>query len=350
MFFLHKIISKVVMMKKSSLKKSSLKKSSLKKSSLKKISLKKIPALATSLFAVTIFLTAGILSACSEIRIDTSSGNALITVDKTELSKEEAIYRLLEQKIAYEGDGDSGIWSRKIGSETMNDYVKEAVLDELTLYTASVVMADELGVYMTDEDKVSASKAAEETYTKVSAASTNEKYPVTLDAAKELYIKKATYEKVYDYVTRDIGNEITENSTKVICIDYVIIPAKDAQKAKDIYSELMNKVPFDEACRAAGYTPQMNQIVYPKTMNAVFESVAFALKDGEYSEVVESKDEYYIIHCIDDKLLEESSANYVRELTEAKQETFQNYYLAFSKNHKLNVNKKFWNKVQLSDF
>ena len=298
-----------------------------------------------------ILLGAVILSGCSEIRIDTSSGNAMITVDKTELSKEEAIYRLLEQKIAYEGDGESEIWSRKIGSETMNDYVKEAVMDELTLYTASVVMADELGVYMTDEDKVSASKAAEETYTKVSAAVTNDKYPITLDAAKELYIKKATYEKVYDYVTKDVGNEITENSTKVICIDYVIIPAKDGlQAAKDIYSELMNKVPFDEACRAAGYTPQLNQVVYPKTMNTIFESVAFALTDGEYSEVVESKDEYYIIHCIDDKLLEESSANYAKELTEAKQETFQEYYLAFAPNHKLSVNTKFWNKIQLSDF
>lgn len=300
---------------------------------------------------LVILLVMAFLSGCSEIRIDTSTGNAMITVDKTELSKEEAIYRLLEQKIAYEGDGTSEIWSRKIGSETMNDYVKEAVLDELTLYTASVVMADELGVYMTDEDKVSASKAAEETYTKVSAAATNDKYPISLDAAKELYIKKATYEKVYEYVTRDVGNEITENSTKVIFIDYVIVPAKDGiQNAKDIYSELMNKVPFDEACKAAGYTPQMNVVVYPKTMNAVFESVAFALTDGELSEVVESKDEYYIIHCIDDKLLEESSANYAKELTEAKQETFQEYYLTFAPNHKLSINNKFWNKVQLSDF
>lgn len=290
-----------------------------------------------------------VLSACSEIRIDTSTGNALLTVDKTELSKEEAVYRLLEQKLAYEGDGTNDIWSRKIGSETMNDYVKESVMDELILYAASVVMANELGVYMTDEDKVSAAKAAEETYSKVSQAATD-KYPVSLDAAKELYIKKATYEKVYEYVTKDIGNEITEDSTKVIYIDYVIIPAKDGSTiAKEIYSELLAKVPFDEACSAAGYTPQMNQIVYPKTMNTVFESVAFALTDGELSEVVESKDEYYIIHCIDDKLLEESSANYAKILTEAKQEKFQDYYLTFASKHKLSVNTKFWNKIQLSD-
>ena len=298
-----------------------------------------------------ILFLSSFLAGCSEIRIDTSTGNALITVDKTELSKEEAVYRLLEQKIAYEGDGTSEIWSRKIGSETMNDYVKESVMDELTLYTASVVMADELGVYMTDEDKVSAAKAAEETYTRVSGAAMTDKYPISLDAAKELYIKKATYDKVYEYVTRDIGNEITEDSTKVILIDYVIIPTKDGNAvAKEIYSELLAQVPFDEACRAAGYTPQMNQVVYPKTMNTVFESVAFALTDGELSEVVESRDEYYIIHCIDDKLLEESSANYAKVLTEAKQEKFQLYYLAFASNHKLSVDTKFWNKIQLSDF
>lgn len=306
--------------------------------------IKIIPILAAILFLAVS------LSGCSEIRIDASAGNALITVDKIELSKEEAIYRLLEQKLAYEDDGANDIWSRKIGQETMNDYVKEAVMDELTLYTASVAMADELGVYMTDEDKVSASKAAEETYTKVSGAASNDKYPISLEAAKELYIKKATYEKVYEYVTKDIGNEITEDSTKVIRIDYVIIPAKDGMAAaKDIYAQLIAKVPFEEACSSAGYTPQMDQVFYPKTMNTVFESVAFALTDGEFSEVVESKDEYYIIHCIDDRLLEESSANYARTLTEAKQEKFQQYYLAFAPKHKLSVNTKYWNKIQLSD-
>ncbi|MBR5931874.1 MAG: peptidylprolyl isomerase [Lachnospiraceae bacterium] len=296
-----------------------------------------------------ILLLASLLAGCSEIRIDTASRDMLILVDKEELSTGEGIYRLLEQKLAYEGDGNADIWSRKIGSETMNDYVKEAVLEELTLYTASVVMADELGVYMTDEDKVSASKQAEETFTKVSAGSSGGKYPISLDAAKELYIKKATYDKVYDAVTRDVNESITENSTKVICVDYVIIPAKDAQKAKDLYAAIQSGTSFEEACSQAGYDPQMNQVLYPKTMNTVFESVAFALNDGELSEIVESKTEYYIIHCIDDKMLEESAANYNSTLAEAKNEKFNEYYINFAKKHKLSVNQKFWKKINLSE-
>lgn len=298
--------------------------------------------------SISILILAVLLAGCSEIRIDTASRDMLIEVDKVELSTGEGIYRLLEQKVAYEGEGDADIWSRKIGSETLNDYVKEAVLEELTLYTASVVMADELGVYMTDEDKTSASKAAEETFAKISGRSSGGKYAISLDEAKELYIKKATYEKVYEAVTKDVSETITENSTKVIRVDYVVIPSKDAQKAREVYEAIQAGTPFEEACVQGGFTPQMDQVLYPKTMSSVFESVAFALTDGELSEVVESKSEYYIIHCIDDKMLEESAANYTSTLAEAKNEAFNEYYLNFAKEHKLSVNRKFWKNVDLS--
>ena len=82
------------------------------------------------------------LTGCDQVRLDTASKDALITVDKTTLTKEEGIYRLLEQKILYEGDQGQDIWSKKIGSESMGDYVKEAVFDELVKYTASVVRAE----------------------------------------------------------------------------------------------------------------------------------------------------------------------------------------------------------------
>ena len=303
-----------------------------------------------SVFAlVFILLAAFFLSGCSEVRIDTSSGDSLIQVDKTELSKEEGIYRLLEQKIAYEGEGSEDIWSKKIGSETMNDYVKEAVMEELTLYTASVVMADELGVFMTDEDKVSASKAAEEAFAKTAEKASGEKYPVTLDAARELYIKKAVYEKVYEQVTRDVSESITENSTKVILLDYVILPARDGEIARAIYDDLQNGVSFSDACAAVGVIPELNQVVYPKTMSSNFESIAFALTDGELSEIVENKDEIFIIRCLDDKLLEESAANYTKTLADARNEAFEDYYHSFAKEHRLNVNQNFWNQIKLSE-
>ncbi|MBO4835688.1 MAG: peptidyl-prolyl cis-trans isomerase [Lachnospiraceae bacterium] len=303
----------------------------------------KIFSLSLSIFLLTVFL-----AGCSEIRIDTSSRDMLIEVDKEELSTGEGIYRLLEQKVAYEGEGGSDIWSRKIGSETLNDYVKEAVLEELTLYTASVVMAGELGVYMTDEDKTSASKAAEEAFSKVSGRSSGGKYVISLEGAKEFYIKKATYEKVYEAVTKDVSESITENSTKVICVDYVVIPSRDAKEAREVYEAILAGTSFEEACTQAGYHPQMNQVLYPKTMSSVFESVAFALTDGELSEVVESKSEYYIIRCIDDKMLEESAANYTSTLAEAKNTAFNEYYINFAKKHKLSVNRKFWKNVDLS--
>lgn len=298
---------------------------------------------------VTCALAILCLAGCDQVRLDTASKDALITVDKTTLTKEEGIYRLLEQKTLYEGDQGQDIWSKKIGSESMGDYVKEAVFDELVKYTASVEMADKLGIYMTDEDKSSAAKAAEETYDKVSSSVTNSKYNVSLESARQLYIKKATFDKVYEKVTSEVGETITEDSTKVILVNYVRIPTSDGSDlARGIRDNIKNGVPFEEACSQAGYQAVINEKVYPKTMSSNFESVAFALVDGELSEVVEGKNEMFIIQCLDDRLITESLANYNKTLTETKNEKFNDYYINFASEHKLSVNKNYWNKIKVS--
>ncbi|MCQ2529773.1 MAG: peptidyl-prolyl cis-trans isomerase [Lachnospiraceae bacterium] len=298
----------------------------------------------------TVIFAVFLLTGCSEIKLSRKDKGEFLAVDDITLSKEEAIFALLEQKYLYEGSSkDTSIWSKKTGSGTMDEYVKEAVLDELTKWTAAVVMADKLGIYMTDEDKNAAGKAAEELYDRIISVSHSSTYTTNLEAARDLYVKKATYDLVFDSVTKGLEETITEESTKVIKVNYCMIPVKAGyDEVRSCYDQLKAGASFETVFTEAGYEPVMGQQMARGTMNSNFESVAFALVDGELSEIVESKDGYYIIQCVEDKMTEESAANYDETLMNAKNEKFNDYYINFAKEHKLSLDKSYWKKIKMT--
>lgn len=304
----------------------------------------------TALVLSAVVFAVILLTGCSEIRLSSKGKGEFLSVDNIILSQSEAVFALLEQKYLYEGSNkDDSIWSKKIGSETMEEYVKEAVLDELTQWTAAVVMADKLGIYITDEDKNAAGKAAEELYERVIASSHSSTYTTDLKAARDLYVKKETYRLVFDSITQDLEETITEESTKVIEVNYCMVPVKAGYNtAQELYQNLKVSKKFEETCREAGYEPVMNKVLVRGEMNSNFDSVAFALVDGELSEVVESKDAFYIIQSVEDKLTEESAANYDETLKNAKNEKFYDYYINFAKEHKLGVDKSYWKKIKMT--
>ena len=115
-----------------------------------------------------------------------------------------------------------------------------------------------------------------------------------------------------------------------------------------MYNRIKSGESFENVCREAGYEPVMGQTMARGTMNSNFESVAFALVDGELSEVVESKDGYYLIQCVEDKMLEESAANYDETLMKAKNEKFDDYYINFAKDHKLGLDMSYWEKIKMT--
>lgn len=299
---------------------------------------------------LAVILVAVFLMGCSEIKLAVKDKEQFLSVDNIVLSKKEAVFALLEQKYLYEGsDVDTAIWSKKAGSETVEEYVKEAVLDELTQWTAAVVMADELGIYMTDEDKNAAGKAAEELYERIISSSHSSTYTTDLEAARSLYVKKASYDLVFEFVTKGLDETVTEESTKVIKVNYCMIPIKYGYNgAKDLLNQIRSGEPFESICLEAGFEPVMGKIMSRGEMNSNFEDIAFALVDGELSEVVESKDGYYIIQCVEDKMAEESAANYDETLMNAKNEKFNEYYINFAKDHKLSVDKNYWKKIKMT--
>ena len=229
------------------------------------------------------------------------------------------------------------------------EYVKEAVTDELMRYTSAEAMAPDLTVYISEEDRAQVEIDAEALYTSLNSKYNLGRYSITMDDAVDLLLKRTYYNKVFDKLSEDINMEISEAQTKAIEISYVFIPAEEGvETAEKLRDTVRGGENFASICETMGYEPVLNQTVTRGSMPAVFEEKAFVLRDNEVSEIIEARDGYYIIYCIEDYKVAESIANKNRILADAKKEHFEEAYQAFAATARMRFNEKEWEKYDIS--
>ncbi len=305
-----------------------------------------IPALTAVLLFSALFI-----SGCSEVRIASGIDKTyLLTVNNSVCTKKEAVFMLMEEKLLYDELRDDDIWSRKIGSYTMSEYVKELIQERLIKYTCASSMSDAMSVYPSDEEKAYYAELAAKSWERVSAVFDVSEYDITKEDVEKLYRKEAIYSALLNNISENATEGITEESCRVIAVDYGVIP-KDAgyDRADALRNEVKAGADLQEVINNEGYTFHKNEAVKRGDVNEAFDTVAFALYDGEMSEVVESREYYYIIRCIDDKLVEESMANYAEQVTGARENAFVNKYLEFAKTAKLSFDSAYWKDIKIGD-
>ena len=311
------------------------------KKDLAKILLKKISLLAMA--ALMVFC----LCSCTEIKLVRAlSDDVLVQIEDESASCAMGVYCLMELIDAYADDIDDTFFSRSVGDITMEEYLKECAMEEVIMLTCIGFIADDLAVYLTDEETAAAKEEAAAAFEEISEKYDTVTYGVTQSDAQDYYEKKALYEKVYSELTDSVTMEISETDTKVIEVNFVLFPEDvDIDEAESFRLLISEGEDFETACTEAGYEPYMNITVKKGDMVSAFESVAFSLNDGELSECVETVDGIYLIECVDDYLDAESAANYNAVIMDAKDEIFENTYSAFCESVEIRTNSDYWEKV-----
>ena len=303
------------------------------------------------LLILTALLSVLLLSACTEVRLEGKGDkDYVLKIEDSGCTKAEAMYLLMEEKAIYEeGGSPEGFWDRNIGDETMSSYARDVVIDRLTRYTAAALMSDQLAAYPTDEEKNRAGEEAVASWTKISGLYNVDAFEITASDVNNLYYKKAVYDAVYKKITDEAAASVTTDSTRVMLADYVVIPPEIGEAtATTILNTVRSGVEFSEAAAETGYQVLKSQVIKRGELNTVVDTIAFALVDGEMSEVIESKDGYYIIHCLDDNLIAESAANYNAILATTKEEAFNQAYYEFSKGAKMWTDSRFLENMDIS--
>lgn len=84
-------------------------------------------------------------------------------------------------------------------------------------------------------------------------------------------------------------------------------------------------------------------------MEASLEKVAFSMKTGEISEVIETNSGYFILYCVSD--LDREATDVAKEelISKRQEEAFDTKYKEWAKSTKVKLNKELWNNISFDD-
>ena len=302
------------------------------------------------LCAVLIMFMALALSGCSEIKISgEADGTVFAETESITCSMASAVFRLMEIKESYETTDDAILWERKIDGISMAEYAKAEALDELLKWTAAEAMASEMAIFLTSSELDSIKKEAASSLAELGTIYDLGEFNITLSDVEDLYKKQSLYEKVYDKLSENVTMEISESDTKVIEVNYVTIPkSAKYEEVQELRNALKTTNDFKGTCAEYGYNAVMNMVLKHGEMDQSFESMAYALKDGELSEIVTTQDCYYIIQCLEDYMVAESVANNNDIISSARREKFEEAYAAYADEHQIKINSSAWKMIELS--
>lgn len=150
------------------------------------------------LFSIIIFSL--ILSGCSLFSLNEDNGYAM-KVDGEKISVGEFSVYLYEQKVTFEQTGGSDIWDTDFNGTPAADVAKENAYNSIIYVKTACKNAEEIGVYLTDDDKTEAAALAEETFGKINAEYTAS-VGLTLEQTTGIMEEILLHQKVMESITR----------------------------------------------------------------------------------------------------------------------------------------------------
>ncbi len=193
--------------------------------------------------------------------------------------------------------------------------MRDTLLDQLEEYYLVETNAEELGVSLTDEDE---SKIADTVQAFLAANDSKTLDAMTADEATVTHVLEliTLQQRVHEYFGTTIDTEVdpeeanqkkisyvlnsTENTTDDAGNTVVLSEAEKEQKKADMEALLAEaKESGDLSAAAENYSLSVVPATYGKddeTLNADVYAAAEQLSDGEYSDVIESDNGYYVVY------------------------------------------------------
>lgn len=277
----------------------------------------------------------------------------------------EMLVFLTTTQYEYESVYGAKIWNTSLDGVTLEDNVKETVLEKVAQMKSMALLAKKKNVELDETEKSFASAAAKDYMGHISVAQ-RESLGITEETVQKLFEEYALAHKVYQKVIEDVNPEISDDEARIVTVQQIVIrtTSRDAQgnetelltAQKQEQYELAVSVleqakegrkSFEELASKYSQDPTITYSFGKGEMDPAIEAAAFSLETDEISSVVESSGGYHIIKCINTFDEEETRANKQRLLEAKKNEVFGEEYDEFVNSLVRKLNASAWDKVTL---
>lgn len=275
----------------------------------------------------------------------------------------EIMIYLTNTQNQYENVYGREIWSTMLEDVTLEENVKQTVLARMAQVKSMNLLAQSKGIALDEYELALADQAANEYFQSLNET---EKTLMGIEHAdvRILYEEYALAQKVYEQIIRDINPEISDDEARTITVQHILIKtytldamgekveytdhAKETayQTAQEVHAlAISNEHDFETLAKKYSDDEMLTYSFGKGEMDENFEEAAFNLGNGEISEIVESRNGYHIIRCMNTFDREETDNNKLKIVEKRRQEAFSLEYDAFVKGLTRTLNEELWKTV-----
>lgn len=273
---------------------------------------------------------------------------------------------LATEEYNYSSTLEKNLWGMEYEGETLESNLKNTVKQQLAELMTISMLAKDKKIVLSNSEKEKLEAAAKAFYEELTKEEI-QALGITNQDIYNLYEMFMISEKLYTLITDSTEIEISDEDARVINVQYCFVSTYyvDAnnekiemsndgkQAAKYKINEAYNLVQSgtDFALVAKEYS---DDSVYEYEfgrgeMEADFEKAAFALSDGETSEIIYGDNGFYITKCIESYDEVKTQENKKILLKKYKNQAFLDVYEPFMKNQTYEYNDKTFNNIDINE-
>lgn len=322
--------------------------------------------------AAVSILVSGMTAGCGEEESSSNmvlfSGlgkNELFRIEDVSCSLPEYMIYLTNTQNQYEHVYGKEIWEVALGEVTLEENVKDTVLAKIAQIKTMSLMAENKGITLSEEQQGKLQEAAAEYYGTLSGHEVTV-LTISQEEIAGLYREYALAQMVYQQIVDSVDPEISDDEARTITVDQIYMrthtidsqgtrmefsAAMKAEVEEDMYDihEFATKDgrDFTELANKYNQADSIRWSFRKGEVDAAVEEAAFALATDQVSEVIATKDGYYLLKCISTYDKEQTDANKALIIQQRKDEAFGQEYDAFVETLSKKINEKLWQSIEL---
>ena len=306
------------------------------------------------ILTVAVCLCTSLLSGCNvgntEFIIDLNNvgRNDIFSINGMDCTEDEAKLYLCNYQNIHGSAYGLDLWQYDYSNMdidgTLEDYVKELTVVELSHIMCMNQLAEHMEITLTSEEEELVSKAAEEYYQSLTKEEL--KYMgIDKKELKESYERYAIAQKVYSALVKGVNEEVSDDEARVIRIQQIYV--KSEEVAKVVQQKLENGSGFDVVASSFNEASVIERHLARGEYAQEVDQVDFHLENGEVSGMIQTADGFYFIKCINKYVEDLSEANKLTIIEKRREEQFDDIFYEFIDSSTFELNEKVWAEVKV---
>lgn len=296
----------------------------------------------------------------------------VLKVGDVQVSYREVLIYLLQIKNKYEISLGNGIWNSVFDEgKTFEEIAKEEVINQITQIKIIVGQAEKLDILLADDELLEIEKEVKEYMGKITIED-QKKYGINEEIVRTVLSDNYLADKVFSITTNEVDTDISDEEAKVIKLEQVVILTDGTDKngtiikldeeqivnakarAKSIYDEIIkqqnkeNGESFLSIATADSDVGEVELTIGPND-KPEYQEVAYALKSGDISNVIETDYGYIILHCVSNYDEAATVARKEEIIAERQNEVFEAKYKIWSTEYKVTQDAEKWEMIRLCE-